>query len=60
MIELNDLVSFTVNEDGFTFWYAGIVILMDVPFERLKEDKELSYQVLEAMHAIMIREKENA
>ncbi|UGO50324.1 hypothetical protein RONSWANSON_18 [Bacillus phage vB_BanH_RonSwanson] len=60
MIELNDLVSFTVNEDGFTFWYAGIVILADVPFERLKEDKELAYQVLEAIHAIMIREQENA
>ncbi|AEW47275.1 hypothetical protein BCB4_0043 [Bacillus phage B4] len=57
MIELDDLVSFTVNEDGFTFWYAGIVILADVPFERLKEDKELSYQVLEAIHAIMLREK---
>ncbi|QDH49706.1 hypothetical protein BEYONPHE_19 [Bacillus phage Beyonphe] len=60
MIELNDLVSFTVNEDGFTFWYAGIVILADVPFERLKGDKELAYQVLEAIHAIMVREKENA
>lgn len=57
MIGLDDLVSFTVNEDGFTFWYAGIVILADVPFERLKEDKELSYQVLEAIHAIMLREK---
>ncbi|ALA13485.1 hypothetical protein AVV02_gp020 [Bacillus phage AvesoBmore] len=60
MIELNDLVSFTVNEDGFTFWYAGIVILVDVPFERLKGDKELAYQVLEDIHAIMIREKGNA
>ncbi|QEM43072.1 hypothetical protein CHOTACABRAS_18 [Bacillus phage Chotacabras] len=60
MIELNDLVSYTVNKEGFTFWYAGIVILADVPLERLKEDKELSYQVLEAMHAIMMREKGNA
>ena len=57
MVELNDLVSFTVNEDGFTFWYAGIVILADVPFERLKNDKEFAYQVLEAIHAIMMREK---
>lgn len=57
MIELDELVSFTVNEDGFTFWYAGIVILADVPFERLKNDKEFSYQVLEAIHAIMLREK---
>jgi hypothetical protein len=50
-------ITYSVNEDGFTFWKDNLFILLDVPFIRLKENPELQLQTLEIIHVIEMNRK---
>ena len=47
-------VTMNVNEEGFTFFMDGFIILFDCPLERARLDHNTSVKCLEFLHNLFL------